>query len=132
MLQDSCIMSLLKPAAFVTIVSGCPDIPPPGGAWITRDCDIMEIGCQSGAKAWSLEYQDNQWVGAIGQCGDDSGLQPCLFKYYQCFSLSSRFIIPKAPLCMILIFSVHDIDICASKHIVYLNFPYFLIVCFVS
>ena len=55
-------------------VSGCPNMPPPEGAWMTRNDDQMEIGCHSGAKVWSLTCQDNQWVGAIGQCGSNLGL----------------------------------------------------------
>ena len=48
-------------------------MPPPQGAWMTRDGDLMEIGCHDGAKVWTLSCQDNQWVGAIGQCGGKSG-----------------------------------------------------------
>ena len=57
----------------LSIVSGCPNMPPPEGAWMTRDGNLMEIGCHDGAKIWSLSCQDNQWVGAIGQCGAQSG-----------------------------------------------------------
>ena len=49
-------------------------MPPPDGAWITRDGDVMEIGCHTGAKTWSLRCQDNNWVGAIGQCGNIPGM----------------------------------------------------------
>ena len=60
-------------------VSGCPDLPPPDGAWMTRDGDVMEIGCHSGAKTWNLNCQANQWVGAIGQCGTGQGKKCCTF-----------------------------------------------------
>ena len=49
-------------------------MPPPEGAWMTRDDNVMEIGCHNGAKVWTLSCQDNQWVGAIGQCGVNLGL----------------------------------------------------------
>ena len=58
-------------------VSGCPDVPPPDGAWMTRDGDVMELGCHSGAKTWILKCEESQWVGAIGQCGIASGL--CIY-----------------------------------------------------
>ena len=58
---------------FIDQVSGCPNMPPPEGAWMTRDGDIMEIGCHSGSKTWSLQCSDNQWTGAIGQCGETPG-----------------------------------------------------------
>ena len=48
-------------------------MPAPDGAWITRDGDVMEIGCHSGSKTWSLKCHDNQWVGAVGQCGNVPG-----------------------------------------------------------
>ena len=48
-------------------------MPPPEGAWMTRDGEFMEIGCHSGVKVWRLACQDNRWVGAIGQCGVTSG-----------------------------------------------------------
>ena len=46
---------------------------PPEGAWMTRDGDVMEIGCHSGSKTWSLTCIDNQWTGAVGQCGKPPG-----------------------------------------------------------
>ena len=48
-------------------------MPPPEGAWMTRDGNLMEIGCHDGAKVWTLSCQENLWVGAIGQCGMKSG-----------------------------------------------------------
>ena len=48
-------------------------MPPPTGAWMTRDGDLMEIGCHSGTKMWSLKCQDNQWIGSVGQCGESPG-----------------------------------------------------------
>ena len=41
---------------------------PPDGAWMTRDGDVIEIGCHSGSKTWRLECKENQWVGSIGRC----------------------------------------------------------------
>ena len=49
---------------------GCSDISPPSGAWMTRDGDITELGCHSGKLTWTLECVDNQWVGAVGNCGE--------------------------------------------------------------
>ena len=49
-------------------------MPPPEGAWMMRDDNVMEIGCHNGAKVWTLSCQNNQWVGAIGQCGVNLGL----------------------------------------------------------
>ena len=42
---------------------------PPDGAWMTRDGDVIEIGCHSGSKTWRLECEGNQWVGSVGFCG---------------------------------------------------------------
>ena len=42
---------------------------PPPGAWMTRKDDVMEIGCHSGAKSWTLKCENNEWAGTIGQCG---------------------------------------------------------------
>ena len=50
-------------------VAGCENISPPDGAWMTRDGDIMELGCHSGAKSWTMKCENNQWTGAVGQCG---------------------------------------------------------------
>ena len=46
---------------------------PPEGAWMTRDGDVIEIGCHTGSKTWSLTCEDNEWIGVLGQCG--SGMQ---------------------------------------------------------
>ena len=58
----------------IMLVSGCQNIDPPNGAWMTRDGDVMEIGCHSGAKSWSLKCEHNQWTGAVGQCGAHVGV----------------------------------------------------------
>ena len=50
-------------------VLGCGDMTPPDGAWMTRDGDVIEIGCHSGSKTWRLECKVNQWVGSVGICG---------------------------------------------------------------
>ena len=50
-------------------VSGCADMTPPDGAWMTRDGEVIEIGCHSGSKTWRLECRDNQWMGSVGFCG---------------------------------------------------------------
>ena len=50
-------------------VYGCANIEPPEGAWMTRDGDVLEIGCHSGAKSWTMTCENNQWIGAVGQCG---------------------------------------------------------------
>ena len=50
-------------------MDGCANIDPPSGAWMTRDGDTMEIGCHSGAKTWSMTCENNQWTGAVGECG---------------------------------------------------------------
>ena len=42
---------------------------PPNGAWMTRDGDVIEIGCHSGSKTWRLECRDGQWMGSVGFCG---------------------------------------------------------------
>ena len=42
---------------------------PPEGAWMTRDGDIIEIGCHTGSKTWSLRCDSNDWVGSVGLCG---------------------------------------------------------------
>ena len=48
-------------------------MPPPEGAWMTRNGNDMEIGCHNRAKVWTLSCQNNQWVGTIGQCGVNLG-----------------------------------------------------------
>ena len=50
-------------------VLGCKEIVSPEGAWMTRDDDVIEIGCHTGSKTWSLRCVDNQWAGVLGQCG---------------------------------------------------------------
>ena len=42
---------------------------PPEGAWMTRDGDVIEIGCHSGYKTWTLRCDDNKWIGVLGYCG---------------------------------------------------------------
>ena len=43
---------------------------------MTRDGDVIEIGCHSGSKTWTLRCDDNKWIGVLGYCGhhtqDDS------------------------------------------------------------
>ena len=58
----------LRGLCYISVL-GCPDMSPPNGAWTTRDGDIMEIGCHSGAKSWTLTCVENQWIGAVGYCG---------------------------------------------------------------
>ena len=53
-------------------VIGCGDVTPPEGAWMTRDGDVIEIGCHSGSKTWTLQCENNKWVGVIGYCGQDT------------------------------------------------------------
>ena len=50
-------------------VLGCKELTPPEGAWMTRDGDVIEIGCHTGSKTWSLRCVDNRWDGVLGQCG---------------------------------------------------------------
>ena len=50
-------------------VIGCGDMSPPEGAWMTRDGDVIEIGCHSGSKTWTLRCDDNKWIGVLGYCG---------------------------------------------------------------
>ena len=54
---------------------------PPDGAWMTRDGDVIEIGCHSGSKTWMLECKGSEWVGTIGLCG--SGLMVAIHNYAQ-------------------------------------------------
>ena len=54
---------------YAFIVSGCRDMTPPAGAWMTRDGDAMEVGCHTGSRSWTLRCENNQWVGAVGFCG---------------------------------------------------------------
>ena len=51
------------------LVSGCVDLSPPEGAWMTRDGDITELGCHSGKHTWGLQCVNDRWVGAVGYCG---------------------------------------------------------------
>ena len=37
---------------------------------MTRNGNEMEIGCHVGAKSWTMKCENNQWTGAIGQCGE--------------------------------------------------------------
>ena len=48
---------------------GCSSMSPPAGAWMTRDGDVMEVGCHTGSRSWTLRCENNQWVGAVGFCG---------------------------------------------------------------
>ena len=50
---------------------------------MTRDGDITELGCHSGKLTWTLECVDNQWVGAVGNCGDGNNCILCnlMFKF---------------------------------------------------
>ena len=57
---------------FCFLALGCSEMTPPDGAWMTRDGDVIEIGCHSGLKTWRLECNGSEWVGTIGLCG--SGL----------------------------------------------------------
>ena len=50
-------------------VDGCGDMSPPEGAWMTRDGDVIEIGCHSGSKTWTLRCDANKWIGVLGYCG---------------------------------------------------------------
>ena len=36
---------------------------------MTRDGDVIEIGCLSGSKTWTLRCDDNKWIGVLGYCG---------------------------------------------------------------
>ena len=36
---------------------------------MTRDGDVIEIGCHTGSKTWSLRCESNEWIGVLGQCG---------------------------------------------------------------
>ena len=59
------------------LVSGCANMAPPEGAWMTRDGDVIEIGCHSGSKTWTLRCDDNKWIGVLGYCGhQDSSSSP--------------------------------------------------------
>ena len=40
---------------------------------MTRDGDVIEIGCHSGSKTWTLTCENNKWIGVIGYCGENSG-----------------------------------------------------------
>ena len=51
---------------------GCSSMSPPAGAWMTRDGDVMEVGCHTESRSWTLRCENNQWVGAVGFCGDVS------------------------------------------------------------
>ena len=51
------------------LVTGCSNVEPPEGAWMTRDGDVIEIGCHSGSKTWTLTCDANKWIGVIGYCG---------------------------------------------------------------
>ena len=54
-------------------VSGCKNVAPPAGAWMTRSGDVIEVGCHSGSKMWSLQCLGGQWIGAVGVCGYNDG-----------------------------------------------------------
>ena len=62
-------MGMQSHVTFMISVFGCGDMTPPDGAWMTRDGDVIEIGCHSGSKTWTLECIDNLWKGVLGQCG---------------------------------------------------------------
>ena len=36
---------------------------------MTRDGDVIEIGCHSGSKTWTLTCEKNKWIGVMGYCG---------------------------------------------------------------
>ena len=42
---------------------------PPDGAWMTRDGDVITVGCHSGSKTWELQCVEGNWLGVYGQCG---------------------------------------------------------------
>ena len=52
---------------------GCSSMTPPAGAWMTRDGDVMEVGCHSGSRSWTLRCENNHWVGAVGVCSAAGG-----------------------------------------------------------
>ena len=54
---------------YIFAVSGCKNVAPPAGAWMTRSGDVIEVGCHSGSKTWTLECEQEQWMGAVGVCG---------------------------------------------------------------
>ena len=49
---------------------------PPEGAWMTRDGDVIEIGCHTGSKTWTLTCDANKWIGVLGYCGEDTFEEP--------------------------------------------------------
>ena len=53
---------------YITVL-GCKEMTPPKGAWMTRDGDVIEVGCHTGSKTWSLRCESNEWIGVLGQCG---------------------------------------------------------------
>ena len=60
-------------------VLGCKEMTPPEGAWMTRDGDVIEIGCHTGSKTWSLRCDSNEWIGVLGQCGVGKPICTLLF-----------------------------------------------------
>ena len=68
---------------------GCSSMSPPAGAWMTRDGDVMEVGCHSGSRSWTLRCENNHWVGAVGVCSASGGIINIVLNTVRCITSTS-------------------------------------------
>ena len=66
-----------------------PTRSPPAGAWMTRDGDVMEVGCHTGSRSWTLRCENNHWVGAVGVCSASGGIIYVALNTVRCITSTS-------------------------------------------
>jgi len=45
--------------------AGCADVTPPRHTWMRRTGDVVEVGCPTSRKRWTLTCVDGQWDGEV-------------------------------------------------------------------
>ncbi len=56
------------PMYFPIAAVGCPDVPPPPGAWAKREEDNLVIRCNNTGETWYLTCKDEEWIGEYNDC----------------------------------------------------------------
>jgi len=47
--------------------AGCADVTPPRHTWMRRTGDVVEVGCPTTGKRWTLTCVGGQWDGKMGK-----------------------------------------------------------------
>ncbi|KAK2148914.1 hypothetical protein LSH36_475g02079 [Paralvinella palmiformis] len=53
---------------YTSTAIGCPDLPVPEGAHVTRKGDNVTVTCSNGHEVWYLTCKDTKWQGQLGNC----------------------------------------------------------------